>query len=255
MYGACDDVPLAAGARRYEPRDQRLRAGGIDESRPLDFHSPYGCSKGAADQYVRDYARSFGLPAVVFRMSCVYGPHQFGTEDQGWVAHFVIRAIDGQPLTIYGDGKQVRDILFVDDLVDALLEAREQAEALAGRAFNVGGGAANTISLLELLDLVRELHGELPEVRFAEWRTGDQKHYVSDIQRPAHGHRLVPARRRAPGCCAALRVAARVAGPAGAPAARAASRARSQLRPGAQRGAVRTSAAARRARATAGGRT
>jgi CDP-paratose 2-epimerase len=182
VYGACDDVPLAASAQRYEPRDRHQRAQGIDEQRPLDFHSPYGCSKGAADQYVRDYARSFGLPAVVFRMSCIYGPHQFGTEDQGWVAHFVIRALEGRPVTVYGDGKQVRDVLFVEDLVDALLLAEGHAGSLAGRAFNVGGGAANTISLLELLELLRELHGALPEVSFADWRTGDQKHYVSETR-------------------------------------------------------------------------
>jgi CDP-paratose 2-epimerase len=182
VYGACDDVPLAESATRYEPRDRRLRGTGTDESRPLDFHSPYGCSKGAADQYVLDYARTYAVPAVVFRMSCIYGPHQFGTEDQGWVAHFLIRAIEGRPLTIYGDGKQVRDVLFVEDLVDAFLLAQAGAETLSGRAFNVGGGPGNTISLLELLDLVREMHGSLPPVSFAGWRTGDQRHYVSDTR-------------------------------------------------------------------------
>ncbi len=182
VYGACDDVGLAENATRYEPRLRRLRACGIDETRPLDFHSPYGCSKGAADQYVRDYARSYRLPTVVFRMSCIYGPHQFGNEDQGWVAHFAIRVIEGQPLTLYGDGKQVRDVLFVEDLAEAMLRVQADAESLSGRAFNVGGGAENTISLLELLRLLQELHGELPPVRFASWRTGDQKHYVSDIR-------------------------------------------------------------------------
>ena len=131
--GRCGDVSLVECATRYEPRDRRLRATGIDESRPLDFHSPYGCSKGTADQYVLDYARSFGVPTVVFRMSCIYGPHQFGTEDQGWVAHFLIRAIDGEPITIYGDGKQVRDVLFVDDLVDALRGPGRDGGARAAR--------------------------------------------------------------------------------------------------------------------------
>src|SRR5579885_3112017 len=123
VYGALPDVDLVRQGRRYVPADPQL-AGGIDERRPLDFHSPYGCSKGAADQYVLDYARCFGLPAVVFRMSCIYGPHQFGNEDQGWVAHFLIRALRGEPITIYGNGMQVRDILFVDDLVDAFLLAQ-----------------------------------------------------------------------------------------------------------------------------------
>jgi CDP-paratose 2-epimerase len=183
VYGACGDVPLVEVATRYEPRDGRLRATGMDESRPLDFQSPYGCSKGTADQYVLDYARSFGLPTVVFRMSCIYGPHQFGTEDQGWVAHFAIRVIDGEPITVYGDGKQVRDVLFVEDLVDALTAAQSRAEDLAGQAFNVGGGPTNTLSLLELLDLLRAKHGEVPPVRFDRWRTGDQRHYVSDVRK------------------------------------------------------------------------
>jgi CDP-paratose 2-epimerase len=154
----------------------------VSEARPLRFHSPYGCSKGAADQYVLDYAHSFGLRAVVFRMSCIYGPRQFGTEDQGWVAHFLIRALDGEPIVLYGDGMQVRDVLFVDDLVDALLLAEQQVDALAGRAFNIGGGPANTTSLLDLVALIGRLHGTRPELRFDEWRTGDQRYYVSDTR-------------------------------------------------------------------------
>lgn len=114
-------MKLQLNGQRYEPQDAGIRENGIGEWRPLDFHSPYGCSKGAADQYVVDYARTFGLPAVVFRMSCIYGPHQFGNEDQGWVAHFLIRALKGEPITLYGDGRQVRDILFIEDLVDAFL--------------------------------------------------------------------------------------------------------------------------------------
>src|SRR5918993_521932 len=155
VYGALDDVGLRRRNQRYEPTDPSLRRTGISENRPLDFHSPYGCSKGSADQYVLDYARTYGLPAIVFRMSCIYGPHQFGTEDQGWVAHFLIRAMNREPITIYGDGKQVRDILFVEDLVDAFVLAAKNIGVCSGRAFNIGGGAANTVSLLELLAMLR----------------------------------------------------------------------------------------------------
>jgi CDP-paratose 2-epimerase len=156
---------------------------GIDESRPLDFHTPYGCSKGAADQYVLDYARSFGVPTLVFRMICIYGQRQMGTEDQGWVAHFLLRALDGKPITIYGDGKQVRDVLYVDDLVDAFLLAQENMETIAGQAFNMGGGPDRTLSLLELLDMITDLTGSRPRVKFDAWRPGDQRYYVSDTTR------------------------------------------------------------------------
>lgn len=180
VYGALDDVALVLRGDRYEPRDPHVRARGIAEARPLDFHSPYGCSKGTADQYVIDYARSYGLRSVVFRMSCIYGPHQFGTEDQGWVAHFLIRALEGRPIVLYGDGKQVRDILFVEDLVDAMLLAERHVDRIGGRAYNIGGGAANTTSLLELLDRIRTLTGRDVAVTFEGWRTGDQRYYVSD---------------------------------------------------------------------------
>ncbi len=183
VYGGLEDVPLRCKGRRYEPECAELRANGISEARPLDFHSPYGCSKGAADQYITDYARSFGLPTVVFRMSCIYGPHQFGTEDQGWVAHFLIRALEGKPITLYGDGMQVRDILFVEDLVDAFLRAMAQMPTLQGRAFNIGGGPLNTISLLDLLQLIGDIHGQAPDVSFEDWRVGDQRYYVSDTAR------------------------------------------------------------------------
>jgi CDP-paratose 2-epimerase len=183
VYGGLEDVSLRLAEQRYEPEDARLRAHGIGEDRPIDFHSPYGCSKGAADQYVLDYARTFGLQAVVFRMSCIYGLHQLGNEDQGWVAHFLIRALEGQPLTLYGDGCQVRDALFVEDLVDAFLLAHQHMDRLSGHAFNMGGGPENTISLLELLDLIEALHGARPEVRFDRWRPGDQRYYVSDTRR------------------------------------------------------------------------
>lgn len=182
VYGDLDDVRMEEGETRWTPADPETRAHGISEARPLDFHSPYGCSKGAADQYVLDYARSYGLPATVFRMSCIYGPHQFGNEDQGWVAHFLIRALQGQPITLYGDGKQVRDVLFVDDLVDAMLGAVRHIDRTAARAFNVGGGAQNTTSLRELLDRIGEVTGEPPDVTFGDWRQGDQRYYVADAR-------------------------------------------------------------------------
>ena len=183
VYGELPDVNLRVRGRRYEPEDADVRAQGISEARALDFHSPYGCSKGAADQYVLDYARTYGLPAVVFRMSCIYGPHQFGTEDQGWVAHFLIRALEGKPITLYGDGMQVRDILFVEDLVNAFQTAQASIERLSGQAFNIGGGSDNTVSLLNLIDLIGETYGTQPEVRFDEWRPGDQRYYVSDTRK------------------------------------------------------------------------
>jgi CDP-paratose 2-epimerase len=183
VYGDLSDISLTQNCTRYEPEDQLIRRYGMNEDRPLDFHSPYGCSKGTADQYIMDYTRSFPIPMVVFRMSCIYGPHQFGTEDQGWVAHFLIRAIEGQPITLYGDGMQVRDVLFIDDLLDAFLLAQARLPKLSGQAFNIGGGPSQAISLLELIDLIAELHGERPAVQFAGRRPGDQRYYVSDTRR------------------------------------------------------------------------
>jgi CDP-paratose 2-epimerase len=183
VYGALDDVTLEAGATRYAPTDPTLAAHGVDEGRPLAFHSPYGCSKGAADQYVLDYARTFDLPAIVFRMSCIYGPHQHGTEDQGWVAHFLINARSRRPLTIYGDGKQVRDVLYVGDLIEAMLAAQRHMPALAGQAFNMGGGPQHTTSLLELLDRLGDGLAESLDVHRAPWRAADQRYYVSDHRR------------------------------------------------------------------------
>lgn len=182
VYGALSDLALETNATRYQPLDAALRTG-VSEQRPLDFHSPYGCSKGAADQYVLDYARTFGLPAVVFRMSCIYGPHQMGTEDQGWVAHFLLRTLEQKPILIFGDGKQVRDLLFVEDLVDAFLLAQANIHTLSGQAFNIGGGLGNTISLVELLDLIGGLHGERPRIHLEKWRPGDQRYYVSDTHK------------------------------------------------------------------------
>jgi CDP-paratose 2-epimerase len=173
---------LTEGETRHNPTGDMARFG-IAESEALDFCSPYGCSKGAADQYVQDYARVFGIPAVVFRMSCIYGPRQFGTEDQGWVAHFVRATLDERPIVIYGDGKQVRDILFIDDLIDALLLAQDWMASLGGQAFNIGGGPANTVSLIELLALIEQLTGLEPTYSFRPFRPGDQLYYVSDIRR------------------------------------------------------------------------
>jgi CDP-paratose 2-epimerase len=183
VYGDLSDLRLRMREERYEPADPNFRRYGMSETRALAFHSPYGCSKGAACQYVLDYSRTFKLPCAVFRMSCIYGPHQFGSEDQGWIAHFLIRALQGRLITIYGDGRQVRDILYVDDLVDAFLAALNHMEAVAGHAFNIGGGPGNSISLLELLQLISELNGRTPETDFEPWRPADQQYYVSDIRR------------------------------------------------------------------------
>ena len=183
VYGDLGGLELTEEATRYTPIDPLIEASGVSERSPLEFHSPYGVSKGGADQYVLDYARSYGLKTVVFRMSCIYGPHQFGTEDQGWVAHFLIRALENKPLTLYGDGKQVRDILFVEDLVEAFVLALKNIDSLSGQAFNIGGGPENTTSLLELLETIAELQGEKPAYDLEAWRLGDQRYYVSDTSK------------------------------------------------------------------------
>ena len=182
VYGDLGKLALVEGTESYQPANATVAKWGIDESQPLAFSTPYGCSKGAADQYVCDYAHSYGVPTAVLRMSCVYGPRQFGTEDQGWLAHFLIRALKGEPITVYGNGKQVRDVLYVDDAVGAYVEAWKQVHALDHRAYNLGGSAANAISLLQLLNLIRsEINPDLA-VDFRPWRQGDQRYYVSDIR-------------------------------------------------------------------------
>lgn len=182
VYGRLvEDSEIALAGRRYTPVDDLL-AGGVSENAPLDFYSPYGCSKGTADQYVHDYARVFGLQTVVMRMSCIYGPRQFGTEDQGWIAHFLLSAIRGKALTIYGDGKQVRDALHVSDAVSAWLAALDHIALARGRVFNLGGGPANAVSLLELIDRITELTGRNLDYSFAGWRPGDQPWYVTDTR-------------------------------------------------------------------------
>jgi CDP-paratose 2-epimerase len=183
VYGELDDVPLALTDDGYQPRDQDLARAGIAEDRRLDFRTPYGCSKGAADQYVLDYARNFAIPSAVLRMSCIYGPRQLGTEDQGWVAHFLLRALAGEPITIYGDGRQVRDVLHVDDAVRAYIAAWRGITRIAGQAFNLGGGPANAVCLLSLLRHVRDLLGRDVPLRFADWRPNDQRWFVTDPRR------------------------------------------------------------------------
>jgi CDP-paratose 2-epimerase len=179
VYGALTGQPLIAYQRCYRlaPQDS------INESQPLNFHSPYGCSKGAADQYVRDYARMYGLPTVVFRMSCIAGIRQFGTEDQGWVAHFIYSALQKEPITIYGDGRQTRDVLWVGDLIEAMNAVRENLPRTAGEVFNVGGGCENTTSLLELMDSIEALTGQKMEYSFAPARPGDQMFYVTSHEK------------------------------------------------------------------------
>lgn len=183
VYGGIEGCSIRKNGSRYEPVDPKLRANGLDEGTPLDFLSPYGCSKGCADQYVLDFSRSFGLKTAVFRMSCIYGPHQYGTEDQGWVAHFAIQTLKNSPITLYGDGCQIRDLLFVEDLVDALCRARQIMPQIAGQAFNIGGGPERSVSLWEVLELLRLLHGGLPPIESGDWRTGDQRYYVSDTRK------------------------------------------------------------------------
>lgn len=180
VYGKLSDCKVEEEATRYYLPEL---PNGVAETQQLDFYSPYGCSKGAADQYVIDYARIFGLRTVNFRQSCIYGTRQLGVEDQGWVAWFTIAHHFNRQVTLYGTGKQVRDILFVDDLVRAYLAAVERIDKVSGTTFNVGGGTANTLSLLELLDLLRELSGRPMEHTFSDWRPGDQPVYISDIRR------------------------------------------------------------------------
>ena len=183
VYGSMEEVEVVEEATRYRYKDL---PNGVSELQLLDFHSPYGCSKGAADQYVRDYARIYGLRTVVFRQSCIYGEHQFGVEDQGWAAHFVIAAAYGRPISIYGDGKQVRDMLHVSDLVAAYDAAWTHIDQVSGQAFNVGGGAINTLSIwAEFGPYLEELAERKVTVNYAETRPGDQPVFISDNSKAA----------------------------------------------------------------------
>lgn len=180
VYGDLRAIALEREGDAYLPIDIALRQSGIDESQPLDFHTPYGCSKGAADQYVLDYSRSLGVPGVVLRMSCIYGRRQQGSEDQGWVAHFMLRILAGKPITIYGDGRQVRDILWVDDAVTAYIAAWRRIDAVRGQAFNLGGGRENAVSLIQVIREAEKIVGRPVEYRFDNWRAGDQRYFVTD---------------------------------------------------------------------------
>ena len=182
VYGDLADLDFALEDDAYVPVDAEVRAHGIGEARPLDFHTPYGVSKGAADQYVLDYARSFGVPTCVLRMSCIYGQRQMGTEDQGWVAHFLIRALEGKPITLYGDGYQVRDILDVSNAVEAYLQAWRRIDRVQGRAFNLGGGPANAVSLRRLIAEMETLVGHEVVIEWSDWRAGDQRYFVADTR-------------------------------------------------------------------------
>jgi len=181
VYGGLEDLKISEGETRYHIDDLPL---GINENRGLDFHSPYGCSKGSGDQYTRDYFRIYQIPTVVFRQSCIYGVHQYGVEDQGWVAWFLIALKKKKPLTIYGDGKQVRDLLYIDDLMDIYDLAIEKIDIAAGEVYNIGGGAAFSLSVwYEFSGILAELFGEEIRVKFGDWRPGDQKVYISDIRK------------------------------------------------------------------------
>jgi CDP-paratose 2-epimerase len=186
VYGSLPHRASVEDQTRYRFDDPTIDRFGISEEEPLDFHSPYGCSKGAADQYVHDYARIYGLRTVVFRMSCIYGPRQFGTEDQGWVAHFMLAVAAGRPLTIYGNGKQVRDLLFIDDLVRAFRLAALHIETTAGNVYNMGGGPANSVSVWhELRPRLEHYAGTRLSAALDTWRPGDQPVYVSDTRKAA----------------------------------------------------------------------
>ena len=181
VYGALESVPVVADGTRYHAKDPLFR--GVNEHECLDFHSPYGCSKGTADQYVRDYARIYGLPAVVFRMSCIAGPRQFGNEDQGWVAHFLYSALMGKRITLYGDGLQVRDVLHVHDLIDAMVKVREQSSSTRGQIFNMGGGPQHSFSVMEMLHAIECVTGRAVSLEHSEVRPGDQPLYISDTSK------------------------------------------------------------------------
>ena len=180
VYGGMEDVVIVQEGERYIYRDLPE---GIPENRLLDFHSPYGCSKGTADQYIRDYARIYGLKTVVFRQSCIYGPRQYGVEDQGWIAWFTIAALMNRPITIYGDGKQVRDVLHVDDLARAYETAVEKIDEIKGQVYNIGGGPDNALAIKEVFPMLEKFLGRNVAYTHGDWRPGDQPVYVSDIRK------------------------------------------------------------------------
>lgn len=183
VYGALSDMAISNVGGGDLPADEALRRNGVNEDRPLDFSTPYGCSKGVADQYVLDYAKSYGISTAVLRMSCIYGPRQFGTEDQGWVAHFLIRALSGKAITLFGDGNQVRDVLHVSDAVAAYRLLLSGIDRHRGKAFNLGGGVANAVSLNTVLGEISRILGRKVEIHHAEPRIGDQRYFVADTRR------------------------------------------------------------------------
>jgi CDP-paratose 2-epimerase len=185
VFGSLEDLKIKESDKRYDIDDERYGKG-ITEARELDFHSPYGCSKGSADQYVRDFGRIYGLNTIVFRQSCIYGTHQFGIEDQGWVAWFILRILLGRPLTIYGTGKQVRDLLFVEDLVEGYDAALKNIDKTKGQIYNMGGGFNNSISLLEFMAFLGEMLGKKVEYSFSDWRHGDQKVFIANTEKAKH---------------------------------------------------------------------
>jgi len=181
VYGGMDDVKVVEKGERWEYDGLPF---GAPETQPLDFHSPYGCSKGTGDQYVRDYSRIYGLRSVVLRQSCIYGPRQFGVEDQGWVAWMIIAAVTGKPITIYGDGKQIRDLLHVYDLLDAYDAVIQNIDRVQGDVFNLGGGSENTMSIwTEFGPRLEKLLGRTLPVARGDWRPGDQKVFVADVRK------------------------------------------------------------------------
>jgi CDP-paratose 2-epimerase len=181
VYGGMDDVKVVEDATRWHYADL---VNGCPESQPLDFHSPYGCSKGTGDQYVRDYARIYALRSIVFRQSCIYGPRQFGIEDQGWLAWMTIAAVTGKKITIYGDGKQVRDVLHVDDLLNAYDAAVEKIDVAKGQVYNMGGGPRNVLAVWsEFGPMLEKLLGKKIEVARDDWRPGDQRVFYADYSK------------------------------------------------------------------------
>lgn len=183
VYGDLGHVGMRPSGEGYVPADRELARWGVSERQPLDLHTPYGCSKGAADQYVLDYARSYGMRTAVVRMSCIYGQRQMGTEDQGWVAHFLIRALEGRPITLFGDGEQVRDICYVADTCDLYLAALDGIDCVTGHSLNWGGGPDNAVSLLTVIEEIAAITGRMPRIEFADWRPGDQRWFVADTRR------------------------------------------------------------------------
>lgn len=181
VYGALPDLQITTEGKHYRAKQSGFQ--GVSEEHPLDFHSPYGCSKGAADQYVRDYSRIYGLPTVVFRMSCIAGPRQLGNEDQGWVAHFLYAVMAGRPIVIYGDGFQVRDILHVHDLIDAMQAAYEHRSRTRGEIFNLGGGLERSASVGEMLEMIAKLTGRKLKLHYGSVRPGDQPLYIADTSK------------------------------------------------------------------------